>query len=183
MAKYDYLIKIMFFGKPSEGKQDLTKYCDQSFSSKYSKSTTGVELYPIDIQSKGKLVKLQLWDISEKERFRSFIPNFMKGANGALLIYDIANSKTLDSLVKYIPIVRENAGNIPIILIGTKSDIEVNREVSKEYGNKIARKYNLSAFVEISSKKEDDVKQMFEAFTELFIVFYEKDLKNKVHQD
>jgi small GTP-binding protein len=138
--EYKYILKILFFGDPSAGKRDFAKYYSQ-FYNEGNYLTIGVGFYPIIIQFKGKLVKLQIWDVREEERHRNFVHQYCRGANRALLIYDFAKSKTLDSVVKYIPLIRENDGDVPIVLIGNQVDIEANREISKEYGKALARKY------------------------------------------
>jgi len=84
-------------------------------------------------------------------------------------MYDITNSNTLKQLPDWLQTIRENAGDIPIILIGNKLDLEESREVSREVGIKFAEKYNLSAFAEISTKTGKNVEKVFQVLTEIII--------------
>ena len=158
----------MFFGDPSAGKRDFTEYCSHFFDED-NFLTIGVDFYSKTTNYKDKKVQLQIWDVSAEERHRFLAHSYCVGANGALLIYDIAKSKTLNYVVKYIPIIRENSGDVPIILIGNQIDREAKREISKEYGKAVARKYNLSGFIEITSRKKEDIKEVFELISKNLI--------------
>ena len=84
-------------------------------------------------------------------------------------MYDITNSNTLKHLSEWFQLIRENAGDIPIILGGNIFNLQKSREVSEEEGVKLAEKYNLSGFVEISTKTGQNVEKIFEALTESVI--------------
>ena len=168
MSSYKYTFKVLLLGHPSVKKEFINMYFQQIFREDLS-LTIGIEFYMKDIQFSGDIIRLKFWDISENERFRFLIKQYCKGANGTVLMYDITNSKSLENLVNFIQIIRENAGDIPIILIGNRVDLEKFREVSKEEGIKIAERYNLSAFTEISTKTDENVEKTFEVLTEIII--------------
>ena len=165
---YDYLLRIMFLGDPSTGKEDLLKHYANGFFLDDLKLTIGVEFYSKDIFYKEKKIKLGIWDFGGEERYQFLLSQYCKCKNGAIIMYDISNSATLDHLSDWISIIRENAGDIPIILVGNQVDMEEHREVSKEDGKNLAKNYNLSAFIEIASKKREDVKKVFELITKLW---------------
>lgn len=112
---------------------------------------------------------LQLWDIQESENFKLITPSYCVGAEGALLMYDITNLKSLNFLIDFIQVIMENAGDIPILLVGNNLEIQEFREVSKEQGTQIAEEYNLSGFVEISTKTGQNITIMFKTFTEMLM--------------
>ena len=70
---------------------------------------------------------------------------------------------------QWIQIIRERAGDIPIILIGTKLDLENLRDLNKDKVFEIAEKYNLSSYNEISTKTGENVETTFDVLTELLI--------------
>jgi len=84
-------------------------------------------------------------------------------------MYDISNSNTLKHVPEWIQIIRENAGDIPILLIGNKLDLGQLREVSFEEGLKFKDKYDLSAFFEISSKTGENIENTFEGLIEIIM--------------
>ena len=130
--------------------------------------TIGVDFHVKTIKLKDKLVKLQLWDVGGEERFRFLLPTYCLGANAAFLLYDVTRSQTLDNIGEWTNIVHQKGGNIPIMLVGSKVDIEAGqREVPREYGIQVAEKNSLASFGEISSKTGQNVDKTFEVLTEL----------------
>ncbi|MBD3254837.1 MAG: hypothetical protein GF383_07075 [Candidatus Lokiarchaeota archaeon] len=84
---------------------------------------------------------LQIWDLKGIDEFKCLYPSYCKGAKGAILCFDTTDKQSLKKLTYWISIIRQNAGKIPIILIGTRGDLknEINPEEIKEF----IEKYNL----------------------------------------
>ncbi|TFG28592.1 MAG: GTP-binding protein [Promethearchaeota archaeon] len=169
MTDYDYTFKVMMLGDASVGKTSLTLRYISGFFLEDLKLTIGVDFYSKTTDFKDKKVKLQIWDFGGEERFRFLLSQYCKGANGAFFLYDITNRITLDHLPDWTQIIREHAGDIPIMLIGSKLDLEKFRSVSREEGILAAKKYNLSSFVELSSKTGQNVEKAFDVITENLI--------------
>ncbi|MFX1392273.1 MAG: Rab family GTPase [Promethearchaeota archaeon] len=169
MTGYDYTFKVMMLGDASVGKTSLTLRYISGFFLEDLKLTIGVDFYSKALEFQGKRVKLQIWDFGGEERFRFLLSQYCKGANGAFFLYDITNSITLDHLPDWTQIIRDTAGNIPIMLIGSKLDLERFRSVNKDQGMFAAKKYNLAQFIELSSKTGQNVERAFEDFTEILL--------------
>lgn len=136
------------------------------------KLTIGVDFYSKTTEFNEKNVKLQIWDFGGEERFRFLLSQYCKGANGAFFLYDITNSKSLEHLPDWTQIIRENAGDIPIMLIGSKVDLDEFRAVTRDDGILAAKKYSLTSFVELSSKTGENVEQAFNVMTETLFEKY-----------
>ena len=173
MASYDFTFKIMLLGDNAAGKQEIAqKYCYNVFNPS-ERLTIGVAFHVKTIDLDGRRIKIQLWDIGGEERFRFLMPTYCLGANGAMLLYDVTNSKSLDRLAEYINLIREKAGTIPIILIGSKLHLNTKkREISREQGISIAEYHQLPAFTEISSQNGQDIDQIFQNLAEIIIRRY-----------
>ena len=169
MTDYDYTFKIMLLGDASVGKTSLTLRYISGFFLEDLKLTIGVDFYSKTSDFNNKKVKLQIWDFGGEERFRFLLSQYCKGANGAFFLYDITNRITLDHLPDWTQIIREHAGDVPIMLIGSKLDLERFRAVPREDGILAAKKYNLSSFVELSSKTGQNVEKAFDVMTETLI--------------
>ncbi|MFX1337816.1 MAG: Rab family GTPase [Promethearchaeota archaeon] len=169
MTDYDYTFKLMMLGDASVGKTSLTLRYISGFFLEDLKLTIGVDFYSKTTDFDNKKVKLQIWDFGGEERFRFLLSQYCKGANGAFFLYDITNRITLDHLPDWTQIIREHAGDIPIMLIGSKLDLERFRSVTRDEGILAAKKYNLSSFVELSSKTGQNVEKAFEVITETLI--------------
>jgi len=166
MTDYDFTFKIMMLGDASVGKTSLTIRYISGFFLEDLKLTIGVDFYSKTTNFKGKKVKLQIWDFGGEERFRFLLSQYCKGANAAFFLYDITNSITIDHLPDWTQIIREHAGDIPIMLVGSKLDLEEFRAVPRNEGILAAKKYNLSSFVELSSKTGQNVEEAFNLMTE-----------------
>ena len=67
---------------------------------------------------------MQIWDTAGQERFRSISRLYYRGANAAILCYDVGNSKTFEDMGRWLEELRENCGNdIVIHVVGTKTDV------------------------------------------------------------
>lgn len=172
MTDYDYTWKIMMLGDAAVGKTSLTIRYISGFFLEDLKLTIGVDFYSKTTNFKGKKVKLQIWDFGGEERFRFLLHQYCKGANAAFFLYDITNRLTLDHLPDWTQIIREHAGDIPIMLVGSKSDLEQFRTISREEGIIAVKKYNLSSFLELSSKTGQNVERAFDVITETLFERY-----------
>ncbi len=177
MTDYDFTFKIMMLGDASVGKTSLTIRYISGFFLEDLKLTIGVDFYSKTTNFKGKKVKLQIWDFGGEERFRFLLSQYCKGANAAFFLYDITNSITIDHLPDWTQIIREHAGDIPIMLVGSKLDLEEFRAVPRNEGILAAKKYNLTSFVELSSKTGQNVEEAFNLMTESL---FEKSSKKQI---
>lgn len=172
MAVPDYTFKLIIVGDASTGKTSLThRYLSGIFVDS-PRLTIGVDFFSKKIKlDDGKRVKLQIWDFGGEERYRFLLPTYSKGANGALILYDITMRKSLEHIPEYIKIVRENSGNIPIMLIGAKLDLEEFRQIATNDGIEAAKVYGLTSFVEVSSKTNLNIDNSFKTIVDLILKY------------
>ena len=110
----------------------LMRVMDQAFKLEHM-VTIGVEFGSFVISVDEKIVKLQIWDTAGQESFRSVTRIFYKGAHIVFLCYDITREYTFANLKSWLTDIKEHAGpNVVIYLIGSKADLEDEREVTKE---------------------------------------------------
>ncbi|PWN23245.1 ras-domain-containing protein [Microstroma glucosiphilum] len=76
-------------------------------------------------------VKLQLWDTTGQEKFRSVTRNYYRGAAGALLVYDVTKRSTFESLPRWLADVRSLAAEkVLVVVVGNKTDLVGGRNRS-----------------------------------------------------
>ena len=120
MVGYDFTFKIVLVGDASEGKSYFARnFCYNIFNSE-TRLTIGVDFLVRRLNMHGKNIKFQIWDMDAEERFRFLIPNYCRGASAGLIVYDINNANSLAHILENVQIIRQEAGDIPIVIIGTK---------------------------------------------------------------
>jgi len=166
----DFTYKLLMLGDASVGKTSLThRYITGVFIDS-PRLTIGVDFFSKKVRlANGKKAKLQIWDFGGEERFRFLLPTYSKGSNAALFLYDMTSQKSIESISVWLDIVRKNAGNIPIFLIGSKKDLAAHHEVSSEYAQELATKHSCARHMELSSKTGENVETSFELISELLL--------------
>ncbi len=165
----DYTFKVLMLGDASVGKTSLTLRYISGFFVEDLRLTIGVDFFSKSVLFNGKRIKLQLWDFGGEERFRFLLPQYAKGASGAFILYDITHPTSLSHLPDWSYIVRENAGDVPLMLVGSKADLTEFRAVKREDGINAAKRYNMRSFVELSSKTGQNVEKAFEVLAQILL--------------
>ncbi|OHT01803.1 Ras-related protein Rab11E [Tritrichomonas foetus] len=173
-AEPDYLIKIVLIGDSGVGKSNLLSQFARNQFNADSKTTIGVEFATKTIQIKNKTVKAQIWDTAGQERYRAITSAYYKGANGAMILYDITSSISFSSLDRWMKELRDNTDqNLVIMLIGNKSDLAQLRSVSLADGKSYAEKEKL-LFFETSALEKTNVSEAFSELISTIIDTYSK---------
>ena len=161
-------IKLIVLGNTSVGKSSfILKYIEDKFVLNYI-ATLGMDFKQKKLKLKnGKEVRLRIYDTAGQERFKSVAVSFIKKAEGAILIYDIGNKATFESLEEWIKNIKESGKeNLPIILVGNKCDLPPEkRQVELIEGKDKAEEFNLP-FFETSCKEGINIKEVFEKIVE-----------------
>lgn len=77
-------------------------------------------------------VNMQVWDTAGQERFRSMAPMYYRGANAALLVFELTNYNSFVEIKTWISeLQRTVVDQIVLTLVGNKCDLP-ERAVSKE---------------------------------------------------
>jgi len=164
-TEYDFLFKAIVTGDGGVGKTALTIRFTKGFFEQDYKLTIGVDFHikTIEIQTlEGiKKCKLQLWDTGGQERFSSVRPMYYRGALGALLVFDLTNIESFEHLPNWIEEIKSNSkSDIPMLLIGNKSDLINERAVSESDIELFSQKFKFY-YLETSAKSGENVSDCF----------------------
>ena len=171
----DCVYKVLLLGDSTVGKTCfLKKYCDKTFQDVHM-STIGLDYRVKTMTLKsGKEVKLQIWDTAGQDRFRAITKNYYKGANGIILIYDVTSIQTYENVKNWITQIRDEASpNVIIYIAGNKIDLEEERKIKTEEGQKLAEELGLP-FFETSAKTGVNINESFEDLVEKIDEVYSK---------
>lgn len=140
--EYDMIFKVVLIGDSGVGKSNImSRYLKDEFSIE-TKTTVGVEFGAKKLELNGNNIKAQIWDTAGQERYKSITNAYYKGSKGALLVYDITKKESFDNIDRWILELKNNGeSEVTIILIGNKSDLDAERQVSKDEGQNKAKYY------------------------------------------
>ena len=104
---------------------------------------------------------LLIYDIAGQNFFKKLRHEYYQGADYVFIVYDITRRDTLDEAINFwYADIRKDFGDLPILLIGNKIDLEQNREISINEGEEVAKKMKAS-FIETSALKKVHVRDTF----------------------
>ena len=155
--EYDLLAKTLIIGDSTVGKSSLMLRFTENVFSEAFLPTIGID-FRIRVENVGNtMTKFQIWDTAGQERFRTITKSYYKGSHGIIIVYDVTNSASFLNVDKWIEQVREQApSNTQIILVGTKCDLESERQVSYEDGLRKGEQHGIK-FIETSAKASTNV--------------------------
>ncbi|XP_024429547.1 ras-related protein Rab-28 isoform X1 [Desmodus rotundus] len=157
----DRQLKIVVLGDGTSGKTSLaTCFAQETFGKQY-KQTVGLDFFLRRITLPGNLnVTLQVWDIGGQTIGGKMLDNYIYGAQGILLVYDITNYQSFENLEDWYTVVKkvsEESETQPLIaLVGNKIDLEHMRTVKPEKHLRFCQENGFSSHF-VSAKTGDSV--------------------------
>ena len=145
-------MKVIIVGDCQVGKTHLLHTYVYGNSTKYKPQVTvGVDhLYRVVNTDINKPIKLELWDTSGEERYRALASVWYRYAMGALVVFDLTDAKSLESIPNWIESINRYTDCKAFMLVGNKNDLVEQREVNEEVARKIAED-NGMLYVETSA--------------------------------
>lgn len=162
-------IKIVVLGNSCVGKSCIVKrYVSKTFTPS-SVNTIGIDVQKTQITLDGEAFGLHIWDTAGQERFKSITVNYIRGADGVLLVYDITDRESFDQILSWAEHFNHLGPNdIASIIVGNKRDLTeidaTKRKVTTEEGGRVAESLN-ARFIEVSAKSGDNVDEIFDILT------------------
>ena len=154
--------KVLTAGDGGVGKTTLlTRLTEGRFLAK-GKMTIGVDFFLKELEVDGSAFTFQMWDFGGQERFRTLIPAYTAGAKGALLMFDLTRPSSIKGVREWIELCRGGDPDIPILLVGTKLDLEEEVVVDDEIAQMIVDAFDLCGYIKVSSKTGENVLEAFE---------------------
>jgi Ras-related protein Rab-2A len=169
-------IKYIIVGNSSVGKSCLLlRYTEDKYEPMHD-ITIGVEFGTKTVYVDNNTIKIQIWDTAGQESFKSIISSYFRGALGALLVFDLTNKESFNSIKEWMNMVK-NKCNTPIsfLLVGNKADLENERVITKKEALEFAKNNDME-YIETSTKTGYNVNI---AFNNLNNIIFKK-IKNNL---
>lgn len=180
-------LKLCIFGDGGVGVTSLTnRFINNTFNMDLM-MTLGFNILVHYMTVDGLNISLEIWDIGgdfDEKQFKFLLPIYSKGGmNGGLFMFDLTRQNSLDSVEEWINSFRagldENERDIPILLIGGKSDLVEERVVSANQARDIKNQFKFTDYVECSALTGENVKKVFELISKAAINDLGKNINNK----
>lgn len=91
-----YTFKLVILGHYSVGKSSIVLNFIKNEFNPNEESTIGAAFLTKTVFIDGIAVKFEIWDTAGQERYYSLIPMYYRGANAALVVYDITSAESFE---------------------------------------------------------------------------------------
>jgi small GTP-binding protein len=160
----EFVYKIIVCGDPAVGKTStVLRFTDNAFKRTYL-PTIGVNVTKKSIKTETKKIQYIIWDIAGQTKFSAFRQAFYEGADVFILVFDLTNIKSFQSISKWYQDIKKHLENKPKllgVLLGNKNDLSAEREVSKDEALELARELNLE-YLETSALSGENIIEAFD---------------------
>lgn len=178
-------LKLTLIGEFFVGKTSIIgRFVDGTFDSTYS-ATIGFSFCNKTVKYEDKDFVLHIWDTSGSERHRAVAPNYYRGTDGCLIVYDLTNPQSIDQMEYWYDEFRNvtttsyDSNLVPVVIIGNKSDL-AHDESTEEKANQFAESKGISHHYVVSAKTGEGIEEAFNGLIQACIEFHEAESKATV---
>jgi small GTP-binding protein len=181
---YLFIFKVILIGDSNCGKTSMiNKYVNNEFNNNYI-CTIGVDFMMKNLVVNSEVIKIQIWDTAGMEKFKQITTSYYRGAQAALICFDLTCRNSFLSLSKWVDDFNRFSNSLfkkSIYIIGLKNDLIQEREVDK---NEIMDyvKINNYKYYECSSKTGENIKECFYDVCSSLYNFYKDDENEKIKE-
>ncbi|TMS34436.1 hypothetical protein L596_002030 [Steinernema carpocapsae] len=118
------------------------------------------------------LYKLEVLDTAGQEEFSTMREQYLRNGNGFLLVYAVTDRNSLEEVIKLHQLILrlKDRDEFPIMLVANKTDLQDERLISREEGQRVAHQLNVP-YIECSAKERLNVDQAFHDLVRLIKSF------------
>ncbi|XP_033473944.1 ras-related protein Rab-17-like [Epinephelus lanceolatus] len=156
-------VKMVLLGSSGVGKSSLAmRFGKDEFRS--TSPTVGCAYLTQVVPLSDVTLRFEIWDTAGQEKYHSVTPLYYRGAQAALLVYDISKRETFIRAQVWLKELEKQytPGSTVIWLVGNKGDLEQDRQISVQEGQSLADDRGLF-FTETSALTGDQISQLLKA--------------------
>ncbi|KAL8579717.1 hypothetical protein ACOMHN_034793 [Nucella lapillus] len=178
---YSFLFKYVLIGECGVGKSSLLQRFARDTFPETHVYTIGVDFDVKTLEgANGGMVKLQLWDTAGQERFQTITTTYYRGANGVIIVYDMNDDKSLESILKWIRDTEHYCSeDAVVVIVGSKKDLSPSQGNTR-HGSEEVREFleknkdtvkasNIFGVYEVSAKTGEGVDKVFQDMTDRLV--------------
>lgn len=150
-------------GFRSVGKSSLTiQFVENQFVDSYDPTIENT--FSKLVKIRGQEYQLDLIDTAGQDEFSIMPQSYCMNIDGYVLVYSVNSPKSFDVVKVIHEKLLDMTGKtyIPMILVGNKTDLRMEREISSEVGKKLSTDWK-AGFLETSAKENQKVADIFQS--------------------
>ncbi|RXN29033.1 ras-related Rab-5B-like protein [Labeo rohita] len=131
--------KLVLLGDMAVGKSSLVLRFVKGQFDEFQETTIGAAFLAQSVCLDDTTVKFEIWDTAGQERYHSLAPMYYRGAQAAIVVFDITKPETFERAKAWVKeLQRQASPNIVIALAGNKADLADKRLVESSDRRKVA---------------------------------------------
>ncbi len=161
----EYKFRVVMLGEERVGKTSLIRrFTENRFEEEYKQtlgttfSTKDTKL--LDGNGTKRLVRLVVWDMGGTATYRELRRQYMRGAAGGVIVYDVTRPETFMAMNRWFEVFRNTCPNAPVVVCANKVDLVDQRMVPVEPGHML-RDWFQADYFETSAKTGERVADVF----------------------
>ena len=168
--------KVIIIGRYGVGKTTIiNKLMGKASDGEYAPTMT-IDIKNIQAKVNDKIIQINIWDCCGNEKFGEETPQLFKNASIVILAYAINDKQSYDALKNWYNILKIHTYESIIFLIGNKSGLEKEREVTIEDADNFKNEFDdIKIFFETSALYDNNMDKLLE---NIAISIYEKDIND-----
>jgi small GTP-binding protein len=154
--------KVVILGDSRVGKTSIITRQMLGYQPATQNPTIGCHCSDIHFPFQGQDVSLQVWDTAGQELYRALVPVYLRNARAALLVYDVTDRESFQSLGHWYDIlINVVPTGVRIYVVGNKIDLEDDAVIEDIQAKQFAEVHN-AQFFKVSAATGDGLDQLFE---------------------
>eukprot|EP00038_Savillea_parva_P007876 m.173082 g.173082 ORF g.173082 m.173082 type:complete len:202 (-) comp13634_c0_seq1:394-999(-) len=153
-------VKLVLVGSSGVGKTSLVLRFGKGLFDEHSQPTIGASYAEKDVQTRnGNTMRFKIWDTAGQEKFRGLTPMYFRGAEAAVLVFDVSHKSSFDELGFWVQELRkQTSGNVILSIAANKCDLTptVDLEEAESYAASLG-----AQFFRTSAKEDTNVTECF----------------------
>lgn len=173
-------VKCVFVGDSSVGKSSLIQtFVKKTFTICYP---TVFDMTTSDVTVDGQLVRLNLWDSTGMDGYERLRPMQYVQADVFIICFSIDCPASLRHVsLKWHPEIKQHCPDVPILLVGTKSDLRDDPEVleklkeqnlttvAEQQGTQMAEQIQAVKYLECAAINQEGLDEVFDEAVHVFL--------------